>query len=51
MKYAVEMASGGTIYVHTKFQDDRFVHSSNIKGVTSTICEATLLILLMGRTY
>jgi hypothetical protein len=53
MKYAVEMVSGGMIYVyvHTKFQDDPLGHSSNMKVVTSTIYEATLLVLLMGGIY
>jgi hypothetical protein len=35
MKYTIEMASGGMIY--TKFHDDRFRHSSNINGITSTV--------------
>jgi hypothetical protein len=30
MKCAVEMGSGGMIYVHTKSHDDRLRHSSNI---------------------
>jgi hypothetical protein len=34
MEHAVEMTSGGMIYVHTKFHDDRFRHSSNIKVIT-----------------
>jgi hypothetical protein len=38
MKYAVEMASDGIVlHIHTKFHDDRFRHSSNIKLITSTV--------------
>jgi hypothetical protein len=36
MKYKVEMTSDGLIFVHTKFHDDRFRHSSNI-NITSTV--------------
>jgi hypothetical protein len=31
MKYEVEMASCGMKYIHTKFQEDWFRRSSNIK--------------------
>jgi hypothetical protein len=34
MKYIVEMASDGMI--NSKFHDDRFRKTSNIKGITST---------------
>jgi hypothetical protein len=37
--------------MHTKFHDDRFGHSSNVKGITSTIWEAAVLVLLMERMY
>jgi hypothetical protein len=33
MKYVIEIASGGVIHV-TKFHDDRFRHSNNIKVIT-----------------
>jgi hypothetical protein len=29
--------------IHTKFHNDRFWYSSNIKDITSTICEASML--------
>jgi hypothetical protein len=37
--------------VHTKFNYDRFRHSSNIKGINSTIWEAIVLVLLMRGVY
>jgi hypothetical protein len=36
---------------HTKFHEDWFGPSSNIKVITSTIREATVLVLLIGRNY
>jgi hypothetical protein len=45
-KYRAEMASD----IHTKFHEDWFVHSSNIKITrTSIILGATILVLLIGR--
>jgi hypothetical protein len=35
----------------TKFHDDRFRHSSNIKVITSIVCEAAVLVLQMGGIY
>jgi hypothetical protein len=32
----------------TKFRDDRFRYSSNIKVITSTILKASVLVLLIG---
>jgi hypothetical protein len=32
--------------IHTKFHDDRFRNSSNIKVISSTVREAVLLVLL-----
>jgi hypothetical protein len=43
MMYAIEMTSDGM--THTKFHDDQFENSSNIKGITSTIWEAVVLVL------
>jgi hypothetical protein len=36
------------VYVNTKFHEDRVRQSSNIKNITSTICEAVVLILITG---
>jgi hypothetical protein len=47
-KYTVEMALGGMI--HRKCYEDRFRYSSNIKANASTIWEAAMLVLLIGRT-
>jgi hypothetical protein len=38
-------------HIDIKFHDDWFRNSSNIKGITSTIWEAALLILLMRGIY
>jgi hypothetical protein len=43
--YAVEMTSDGM--THTKFHDDRFRNSDNIKGIASKTCEAVVLVLLI----
>jgi hypothetical protein len=53
MKYAGVMVSlsDGMIYVQTKFHEDWFMHSGNIKVITFAICEAAVLALLMGRIY
>jgi uncharacterized membrane protein len=40
-----------TWHTRTKFQDDRFRNSSNIKGITSTIWDAVDLMLLMRDIY
>jgi hypothetical protein len=37
--------------IHTKYHDDWFKHSSNINAITSTIWEATVLVLLMRGIY
>jgi uncharacterized membrane protein YvlD (DUF360 family) len=37
--------------IHTKFHNDRFKHSSNIKGIASIIWEAIVLALLMSGIY
>jgi hypothetical protein len=37
--------------MHTKFYENCFGHSGNIKVITSTILEAVVLALLMGRIY
>jgi hypothetical protein len=37
--------------IRTKFHDDWFRHSSNVKLITSVVWEAALLVLLMGRIY
>jgi hypothetical protein len=34
-------------HIHTNSRDDQFRHSSNIKGITSTIWEAIVLVVLM----
>jgi hypothetical protein len=47
MTYAIEMTQMAW-QKHIKFHDDRFRHSSNIKGIISTACEAVVLVLLMG---
>jgi hypothetical protein len=49
--YEVEMASGVTIYMHTKFHDDWIRHSSNITNITSIISVAAVLVLLMKGFY
>jgi hypothetical protein len=36
MKWAVEMGSGGMIYI-TKFHDGQFRHLSNIMVITATV--------------
>jgi hypothetical protein len=38
-------------HIHTKSHDDQFKHSSNVKGITSTIWEAIVLVLLMRGIY
>jgi hypothetical protein len=50
-QYAVEVASVGMIYIHTKSHDDRFWHLSNIKDVTLTVWEAITLLLRLEGTY
>jgi hypothetical protein len=35
----------------TKFHEDWFRNSGNIKVITSAICETAVLVLLMGRIY
>jgi hypothetical protein len=47
MKYTAEMASD----IHTKFNENWFGHSSNIKVITLTISEAEMLVLLMRGIY
>jgi hypothetical protein len=37
--------------IHAKFYDNRFRRSSNIKVIISTMSEAAVLVLLMGRIY
>jgi hypothetical protein len=37
--------------IHTKLNDDRFRHSSNVEVITATILEAAVLVLLMGGIY
>jgi hypothetical protein len=37
--------------IHTKFHEDWFGHSGNIKVIASTIWEAAVLVLLMGAIY
>jgi hypothetical protein len=37
--------------IHTKFHEDLFWHSSNIKATTSTIRAVVMLVLLMGGIY
>jgi hypothetical protein len=37
--------------LNTKFHEDWFGHSGNIKVITSTIWEAAVLVLLTGRIY
>jgi hypothetical protein len=37
--------------IHTKFHDDRFGNSSNIKGITSTMSKAIMLMLLIEGIY
>jgi hypothetical protein len=37
--------------IHTKSHDDRFRHSINFKGSTSTVREAVMLVLLMRGIY
>jgi hypothetical protein len=45
--------SGGLSWhdMRTKFHDDRFMHSSNIKVITSRIWEVAVLVLLVGGIY
>jgi hypothetical protein len=38
-------------YVHTESHDDQFRHSSNIEGITSTVWEAVVLVLLVRGIY
>jgi hypothetical protein len=47
--YAIEMTSNGMY--NTKFHDDWFRNSSNIKHATSTTWEAIVSVLLMRRIY
>jgi hypothetical protein len=35
--------------VHTKFREDWFRHSRNIKGLPTGICDAVMLVLPTGR--
>jgi hypothetical protein len=51
MKYTADIASDGMIYVRTKFHEDWSRNSGNIKVITTTIGEAAVLVLLMGRIY
>jgi hypothetical protein len=51
MKYIVQMASGGMIYMCTKFHDERFRHLTNVKVIASTIWGASVLVLLVGGIY
>jgi hypothetical protein len=55
MKYAVELVSGGMIYIYiyiyTKFHYDRFRYLSRIAVITSTTRETAMLVLLMGWMY
>jgi hypothetical protein len=44
MMYATEIARVAW-YIHAKSHDDRFRHSSNIKGIASTVSEVTALVL------
>jgi hypothetical protein len=37
--------------IHTQFHDERFRHSSNTKGVTLTVWEAIVLMLLIRKIY
>jgi hypothetical protein len=37
--------------IHTKFHNDQFRHSSDIKVITSTIWEDAVLVLLMWEVY
>jgi hypothetical protein len=47
MMYAIEMAR----HIHTRFRDNRFWNSSNIKGITSTTCKAVVLVVLTRGIY
>jgi hypothetical protein len=37
--------------MQTKFNDDRFGHSSNIKYIISAVWEVSVLVLLRGGIY
>jgi hypothetical protein len=50
MKHALEMASDGMIYIPS-FMKIGSGHACNIKVIISTIWEAAVLVLLMGRIY
>jgi hypothetical protein len=46
MIYAFEIISDGMTF-YTKCQDNWFRNSSNMEGITSTIWEAVVLVVLM----
>jgi hypothetical protein len=37
--------------IHAKFHINQLRNSSNIKGITSTVCKTIVLVLLMGGVY
>jgi hypothetical protein len=47
--YAVEMTPDYT--THTKIHDDRFRNSSNIRGITSTVRQVIVLVLLIRAIF
>jgi hypothetical protein len=51
MMYGTELAEVARYTYCTKFHDDRFGHSSNIKVITSKIEEDSVLVLLRGGIF
>jgi hypothetical protein len=52
MIYEVRCGDGHRWHdISTKFHNDILRHSGNIKVITTTISEAVMLVLLMGRIY
>jgi hypothetical protein len=50
--YGVHRCNGlGWDDIHTKFHEDSFGHSVNIKIITSTFWGAVIMVLLTGRIY
>jgi hypothetical protein len=47
MMYALEMGSGGIIYVPSSMNDDQFRHLSNITIITATMWEAVILVSMI----
>jgi hypothetical protein len=51
MKAAIEMDSGGMIYVRTKVHEYRYRHLSCVTVITATVWEPVMLELLIESIY